>query len=112
MEATIYKSTNKKMKKVALPTLLEGMRIEQKQIPVTTFREMLNYCMPESHPTDAEKLPVTVFSGVYNRSSGNPALKQYNGIILVEINRLANRTEAEKSNRNPPNFGGLCRFKR
>lgn len=96
MEATIYKSTNKKMKKIALATLLEEMRTAQKQIPVTAFREMLDYCMPESHPADVEKLPVTVFSGVYNRSSGSSVLKRYNGIILVEINRLANRSEAEK----------------
>lgn len=96
MEATIYKSTNKKMKKIALATLLEKMRTAQKQIPVTAFREMLDYCMPESRPAEVEKLPVTVFSGVYNRSSGSPVLKRYTGIILVEINRLANRSEAEK----------------
>ena len=57
---------------------------------------MLDYCMPESRPAEVEKLPVTVFSGVYNRSSGSPVLKRYTGIILVEINRLANRSEAEK----------------
>lgn len=96
MEATIYNSTNKKMKKIALATLLEEMRTAQKQIPVTAFREMLDYCMPESRPAEVEKLPVTVFSGVYNRSSGSPVLKRYTGIILVEINRLANRSEAEK----------------
>lgn len=77
-----------KDEKDALATLLEEMRTAQKQIPVTAFREMLDYCMPESHPADVEKLPVTVFSGVYNRSSGSSVLKRYNGIILVEINRL------------------------
>lgn len=94
---------------------LEEMRTEQKQIPVTAFREMLDYCMPESHPADVEKLPVTVFSGVYNRSSGSSVLKRYNGIILVEINRLATalkRRKYGKSDGNPSNFGGLCRIER
>lgn len=95
MEATIYKSTNRKTRKVALATLLEGMRTEQKQIPVVAFRNSLDYCMPESRPIGTEKLPVAVFSGTYNQSSGSPILKRYTGIILVEINKLSGRSEAE-----------------
>lgn len=94
MEATIYKTTGKKMKKIALTALLEGMRTEQKQIPVTAFRSSLDYCMPDSQPTYAEKLPVAIFSGVYREASDSAAIRKYNGIILVEINGLASRPEA------------------
>lgn len=94
MKATIYKTTGKKMRKIALTDLLEGMRTEQKQIPVTAFRNSLDYCMPESQPTYAEKLPVVVFSGIYREISGSATIQKYNGIVLVEINGLASSSEA------------------
>lgn len=96
MKATIYKSNAKRMKKIALDVLMEGMRTAQRQIPVTAFRQSLDYCGPESSPALTEKLPVVIFGGVCQKAPGTPEMKEYNGIILVEINRLANRAEAEE----------------
>lgn len=96
MKATIYKSNAKRMKKIALDVLMEGMRTAQRQIPVTAFRQSLDYCDPESSPALTKKLSVVIFSGVCQGAPGTPEMKEYNGIILVEINRLANRAEAEE----------------
>lgn len=51
--------------------------------------------MPENHPADVEKVAGDGFRFTI-RSSSSSVLKRYNGIILVEINQLANRSEAEK----------------
>lgn len=96
MEATIYKTPGMKMKKIGFDALLKGMQTEQRQIPVAAFRGELDYCPAGCRPISTERLPVVVFGGVYADQAGAPVLKQYNGIILVEIKGLPNRTEAEK----------------
>lgn len=53
---------------------------------------MIPYCSPGSRLADAEKIPVVLFASGYKEQ----VWKQYNGLVLLEFNRLANRAEARR----------------
>lgn len=53
---------------------------------------MIPYCSLGSRLADAEKIPVVLFASGYKEQ----VWKQYNGLVLLEFNRLANRAEARR----------------
>lgn len=53
---------------------------------------MIPYCSPGSRLADAEKIPVVLFASGYKEQ----VWKQYNGLVLLEFNRLANKAEARR----------------
>ncbi len=53
---------------------------------------MIPYCSLGSRLADAEKIPVVLFASGYKEQ----VWKQYNGWVLLEFNRLANRAEARR----------------
>ncbi|NDV63738.1 BT4734/BF3469 family protein [Bacteroides sp. 224] len=96
MKITTYRQTSNghTQRIIELEVALEGMRGEIKSKPVTTLRQNLAYISSGKRNDYAEKLPVLVFGGVFNKKESKQELSAYTGLILLEINKLANFHEA------------------
>lgn len=94
MKVTQYKTNGKAVKNLPLDELMDQMRREQKQFPVKAFREELYYRFRDTKCPFAEKLPVIVFSSAFRRVKKQVVMKNYNGIILLEVKNLTSTAEA------------------
>lgn len=94
MKVTQYKTNGKAVKNLPLDELMDQMRREQKQFPVRAFREELYYRFRDTKCRFAEKLPVIVFSSTFRRVKKQVVMKNYNGIILLEVKNLTSTAEA------------------
>ena len=92
MKVTLLKGNLSSGKLVALETVVERIKDEDQARRVRDMREMIPYCSPGSRLADAEKIPVVLFASGYKEQ----VWKQYNGLVLLEFNRLANRAEARR----------------
>ena len=92
MKVTLLKGNLSSGKLVALETVAERIKDEDQARRVRDMREMIPYCSPGSRLADAEKIPVVLFASGYKEQ----VWKQYNGLVLLEFNRLANRAEARR----------------
>lgn len=79
-----------------MDTALKSTATETKQMPVSRFRDSLRYVRLHERSTLSEKLPVLIFGGSFVRENGEWSLKQYNGIVLLEVNNLDSAEEAER----------------
>lgn len=77
-----------------LETALNALRTETKAQPVSTLRRNLYYNSGKSRCEFAEKLPVFVFAGVFKKKGGGQELVTYNGLVILEINKLTGIKEA------------------
>ena len=92
MKVTWVKGDLSSGKPVELDTVVEYMKDAVKAKPVKNMREMIPYCSPGSRAADAEKVPVILFASGYKEQDW----KCYNGLVLLEFNRLANISEARR----------------
>lgn len=92
MKVTLLKGNLSSGKLVALDVVAEHIKDEDQARRVRDMREMIPYCSPGSRLADAEKIPVVLFASGYKEQ----VWKQYNGLVLLEFNRLANRAEARR----------------
>jgi len=73
---------------------METMRSGQKEKAITAFRRDLTFYTPGSIIVETKKPPLILFSSTFNKEAGRLKASGYNGIILVEIDKLANQVEA------------------
>ena len=92
MKVTWVKGNLSSGKPVELDTVVEYMKDAAKAKPVKNMREMIPYCSPGSRAADAEKVPVILFASGYKEQEW----KCYNGLVLLEFDRLANISEARR----------------
>lgn len=92
MKVTLLKGNLSFGKLVALDVVAERIKDEDQARRVRDMREMIPYCSPGSRLADAEKISVVLFASGYKEQ----VWKQYNGLVLLEFNRLANRAEARR----------------
>ncbi|NDV57995.1 BT4734/BF3469 family protein [Bacteroides sp. 519] len=77
-----------------LETALDAMRTEIKSKPVSMLRENLMHISPGRQSEYAPKLPIFIFTGVFGKKDKQQQLLSYNGLVTIEINKLANLHEA------------------
>ncbi|NDV60524.1 BT4734/BF3469 family protein [Bacteroides sp. 519] len=96
MKVTSYRNIDGKItqRTLALETVLEMLRTEIKSQPVTTLRNNLIYARPGKTDIYALKLPIIVFGGAFQNKNSKQELTTYNGLVIIEINKLANQKEA------------------
>lgn len=92
MKVTWVKGNLSSGKLVELASVVEQIKDAGRTKQVGRMREMLSFCAPESQPADVEKVPVVVFASGYREQ----VWRHYNGLILLEFNRLANLSEARR----------------
>lgn len=87
-----------KDKTTALTTMdvekwVEKTRTETKAQPVSAFREMLRYSLPDSRCYEADKLPKILPAAEFRRTEGGKQMKSYNGIVELTVGPLSGRSE-------------------
>ncbi|MCD7977067.1 MAG: hypothetical protein LUG51_07870 [Tannerellaceae bacterium] len=91
MKVSLYRKDNRSetLHTLELDALIEKLKTETKQRPVSRFREELRYYTPRSAPESAQKLPVILFTASFRRTGKEIQMTTYNGIILLEFNQLS-----------------------
>lgn len=81
---------------LGMEAAVAAIQTEIKSRPVSSMREKLQYALPGISYDYVQKLPLLAFGGVFKRSGSEQELTTYNGLITLEINRLANQKEARQ----------------
>lgn len=75
---------------------LIAMQTETKNKPVSTMREKLHYAEWGVKNEFVQKVPLMVFSAVFRKEGSRQELEVYNGVVMIEVNKLASMKEAIK----------------
>ncbi len=76
-----------------IETWINKTRTETKAQPVTAFREMLKYSLPDARNYEADKLPKILPAAEFRRTEGDKQMKSYNGIVELTIGPLSGKSE-------------------
>lgn len=76
--------------------LVEELKTEPKGMPVSAARHSLQYTLPGDRNIDVQKLPKLIPAAVFVRKGGMLQFTAYNGIVMLEVNRLAGASEVER----------------
>jgi len=92
MKITRYSGDGKSRKVMDLCTLLESMKKETTSNPVAFARENIGSRPLTGEVVGMDKIPVVVFGALLDGHE----IKQYNGVVLLEFNRLSGLKEAKE----------------
>lgn len=76
--------------------LMEQLKVEIKSRPVSLIRQILPELLPYESLDRVEKLPKLLPSVTLTRSNGELALSSYTGLVMIEVNHLANMDEVDR----------------
>lgn len=74
-----------------METWIGKTRTETKTQPVSAFREVLRYSLPDSRCYEADKLPKILPAAEFRRTEGGKQMKIYNGIIETDHRAVVRR---------------------
>ncbi len=80
----------------SLEKVVESIRKETSKQPVTNYRNNLQYPSFRDVNLYKEKIPIIYFSAELIKEEDGQSMRAYNGLILLTINRLSGRKEADK----------------
>nr|WP_321373113.1 BT4734/BF3469 family protein [uncultured Bacteroides sp.] len=84
----------KTQRMVKLETLLDNIKNEGKECLVTTMRHSLQIHSNTESNIYARKVPRILFAAGFKKESETQVMKQYNGLVLLEVNNLSGMDEA------------------
>ncbi|WP_235848709.1 BT4734/BF3469 family protein [Parabacteroides timonensis] len=99
MKTTLFSADMKAQRTVGMEKLVELIRSGYKTKQVAALREALRYIRHGVSVKQANRLPVVYFCSTFKKQDKKLVRKEYNGLILLKINNLTNRNEAEKVRR-------------
>ena len=76
-----------------METWIGKTRTETKTRPVSAFREVLRYSLPDSRCYEADKLPKILPAAEFRRAEGGKQMKSYNGIVELTVGPLSGGPE-------------------
>lgn len=96
MNITQIKSLGEKktQRMIKLETLLDSMNNEGKERLVTTMRYSLQIHNDIESNIYAKKVPRILFAAAFKKENETQVMKQYNGLVLLEVNNLSGMDEA------------------
>ena len=86
----------KTLRTLKMELLLEQMKTEVKAQPVSKMREALRYTLPGNSIEGVRKVPKVIPAAAFVRKEGVMTLNEYNGVVMMEVNHLSGRTEADE----------------
>ena len=95
MKATLFSANQKAQKTIEMEKLVGLIRDGYKEKQVAALREELRYTIPGVSVKEANRLPVVYFCSTVKKQDGTFVRNQYNGLVLLKINNLANCNEAK-----------------
>ena len=81
---------------VNIDLLIEKMKRETKLRPVSELRQALHFVLPDEPCSLTSKLPRVIPAAAFVRKEGVMTLNEYNGVVMMEVNHLSGRTEADE----------------
>ena len=86
---TVYRN-HVAQRAMSMNEIVTWIKDEQTREKLTLFREKLRRAYPDKRYAFTKKLPQLLFAGTFRKGE----LKEYNGWVLLEINRLKSMEEA------------------
>ena len=86
---TVYRN-HVAQRAMGMEEIVAWVKDEQTREKLTLFRERLRRAYPDRRYSFTRKLPQLLFAGTFRKGE----LKEYNGWVLLEINRLKSMDEA------------------
>ena len=98
MKITLVRDAGKvnTLRTLKIELLLEKMKTEVKAQPVSRMREALRYTLPGNSIEEVRKVPKMMPAAAFARKEGVMTLYEYNGIVMMEVNNLSGRAEADE----------------
>lgn len=98
MKITQYRNDGKTQtqRTMAMDAAVDAMKTEIKSQPITTMRNRLRSATPDIRYDYVQKVPVMVFGGVFRKSGSEQVITSYNGLVVLNVTRLAGEHEAKK----------------
>lgn len=97
MKATQFKGLLRRetQRNVKLSALMENIKTGTEEQLVINLRHSLQYVNRTVHCTAVDKLPKLCFAAEFKKADPRQEMIHYNGVVLLEIDRLAGVEEAE-----------------
>jgi len=95
MKVTMYKEHYIAPRISRLDTIIKIMQSGQREKTIIAFRKELAFYTPGVRIPETKKPPLILFAGIFYKEAGRYETSDYNGIILVNIDKLANQAEAD-----------------
>ncbi|WP_321436189.1 BT4734/BF3469 family protein [uncultured Bacteroides sp.] len=98
MKVTQFKGLLRRetQRNVKLSALMENIKAGTEEQLVINLRHSLQYVNRTVHCTAVDKLPKLCFAAEFKKADARQEMIHYNGVVLLEIDRLAGVEEAEK----------------
>lgn len=75
---------------------IEAMKHETKAQPVSNLRTSIRYAAPDCQLDGVKKLAKVIPAASFRKTPNGIQMTEYNGIVQLEVNHLANRMEANR----------------
>lgn len=96
MKITQIKGDGKSLKSIELSVVMEAMLAGEQSRAVNELRELLAASMPGNGMIHATNIPVLVFPALFRKRENRIEYQSYNGLVLLEVDKLADRDEVAK----------------
>ena len=75
---------------------IEAMKHETKARPISNLRTNIRYASPDTTLEEAQRLTKVILAANFRKTANGAQMTEYNGIVQIEVNHLANRTEVNR----------------
>lgn len=84
------------LRTLKIEQLVEQMKVETKAQLVSAMREVLPYILPGDKNDHVQKVPKLLPAAAFVRKNGIMTMDEYNGIVMLQVNNLSGRMEADE----------------
>lgn len=84
------------LRTLKIEQLVEQMKVETKAQLVSGMREVLPYMLPGDKNDYVQKVPKLLPAAAFVRKDGVMTMDEYNGIVMLQVNNLSGRMEADE----------------
>ena len=84
------------LRTLKIEQLVEQMKVETKAQLVSAMREVLPYILPGDKNDYVQKVPKLLPAAAFVRKNGIMTMDEYNGIVMLQVNNLSGRMEADE----------------
>lgn len=84
------------MRTLDITLQIEAMKHETKARPISNLRTSIRHASPDCKLEEAQKLTKVIPAANFRKTTNGTQMTAYNGIVQIEVNHLANRTEVNR----------------
>lgn len=96
MKITQLRSDGKSLKNIELPVAIAAIKSGEQSREVNILRGLLTSMIPGKRNVHMDKIPVLLFAATFRKKENALTFVSYNGLVLIEVNRLADDREVSR----------------